>query len=107
MAFRVTISEIEKARLRDWRDRAKSLGISRPFHRALRRLTAKLENDPIGFASPAIGYLHGLGLPLFQLAFLMLYVQFAVDEPNQIVFVKRFYIIPKHPLGGSLDDFSG
>jgi hypothetical protein len=106
MAFRVTISEIEKARLRDWRDRAKSLGISKPFIRALRRLTSKLESDPIGLAAPAIGYLHGLGLPLFHLSYLMIYVQFAVDEPNQLVFVKQFYIIPNHPLGGSLEDFS-
>ena len=106
MAFRVTISDVEKARLRDWRDRATALGISKPFDRALRRLTEQLENDPVGLSAPAIRYLHGLGLPLFHLVYLMLYVQFAVDEARQIVFIKRFFIIPGHPLAGSSTDFS-
>jgi hypothetical protein len=107
MPFRVTISEMEKARLRSWRDRAMALGISKPFNRALRRLNEYLESDPVRFAAPAIGYLHGLGLPLFHLLYLMIYVQFAVDKPNQVVFIKRFYIIPGHPLGGSSSAFSG
>ncbi|HLW65859.1 MAG TPA: hypothetical protein VKS79_11105 [Gemmataceae bacterium] len=105
MAFRVTISDVEKARLRDWREKATALGISKPFDRALRRLTEQLENDPVGTSAPAIRYLHGLGLPLFHLVYLMLYMQFVVDEAKQIVFIKRFYIVPGHPLGGSSDHF--
>jgi hypothetical protein len=89
--------EIVRQQLRQWAERATSLGFQDQFRDALRTIEARLSSEPTTW-----------GDPLYPLAQLQLYVyrgieqsiivDYAVHDGERTVFVKRFSLLSNHPL---------
>jgi hypothetical protein len=95
--YRVSVLWIALRQLREAIGRAKTARVERKFRSDLRALLLELANDPVVRAERLHTYQHAR-LDMYQRIKDMIYIRYAVDETNRIVYVQQCRPVLNHPL---------
>jgi len=95
--FRLSYPGPVHQQLRRWAERAASLGLGEEFLETLRVHVRNLQSDPEAWGDP-ISHLPFRGSPVFHRGHAMLFVTYAVDLENRVVFIRGFRLMPNSPL---------
>src|SRR5262249_29206731 len=95
--FRVTFNELLRQRVREYTQRAHDSGFGQRFLAEMQEIVERMATDPLNWGDP-IYTLHSLGLQMFHRIHSGIHVEYGVNEPARVVFVRRVEPTTGHPL---------
>jgi len=91
--YRVTFSDLQLQRLREFANRAETAGRRTEFAKAVADIYKALQDDPIAFGDPNFK-LKQMRLVICQRIYSMLRVGYGVDKKRRIVYIRTIDLYP-------------